>query len=423
VTVVARAQPWWSADPRAERGRPGAYLAFLGFTFVLLLAPQGSIPALGALHLAAVSVAAAVGALLYLRFDRGLPLLTMPRGAWPALGLAVWALVTAPLSMWPGGSVQIFLDLFGKSLLILWLLPQVVDTETRLWRLVVGLCLVGAVLSATALLHLGGAFLAGRADAVKEIPAFDAPLTRNPNDLALMLNLLVPLTVALGRTFRPLALRLACAALVVVEVAAIFVTFSRAGFITLAVVWVGHALRRLRGIKRAAVVVAVAAALVGPALLPQGYRQHLGTTFDVDSDPTGSSQARWKDALAATDVIADQPLVGAGLGQNVLAITKTTGDWRQVHDVYLQVAADLGLPGLALFLALLASCLAAARSVGANVDALRAPRPVVHIARGLELSLWAFIVGGLFHPAAYHFYVYYMGGLALAARAIHEEAA
>jgi hypothetical protein len=424
MILAARAPlPWWAARRLEAPRSSAAYAALVGFTFVLLLAPQESLPALAPLHLAALAALAAVFAHLYGKLARGLPVLVVPRGAGPALLLAAWALVTAPLSSWPGGSVQVFTDLLAKSVLILWLLPQVVNRESRLTRLCAGLCLAGAVLAVTGLFHMGGAFLAGRADAVKEIPAFDAPLTRNPNDLALMLNLLVPLTVAMVHVARRMLTRLACVAVVVVEVAAIIVSFSRAGFVTLAVVWTGHALRTLRGAARAAVVAAVVGALAGPALLPAGYRQHLGTTLDVDSDPTGSSQARWKDALAAVDVIAAQPLTGAGLGQNVLSITRATGTWRQVHDVYLQVGADLGLPGLILYLALLGGCLGAARSVAAHADAVRAPPPVLHLARGLELSLWAFAVGGLFHPAAYHFYLYYMGGLALAARALHEEAA
>jgi O-antigen ligase len=413
---------WWTQSRGGvDRPSPSAFVALLGFTFVLLLAPQETIPALAALHLAAVAALAAIGAHLWDRLSRGLPVLVVPRGVWPAVGLGAWALITVPFSMWPGGSISFFTDLFVKSLLICWLLPQVVDRESRLVGLVVGLCGAGAVIAATAVYHMGPMFLAGRADAVKEIIAFDAPLTRNPNDLALLTNLLLPLTVALVHVGRRLWMKVVCAAVVVVEVTAIVVSFSRAGFVTLAVVWIGHALRTLRGAARAAVIAAVVIVLAGPALLPEGYTQHLGTTLDVDADPTGSSQARWKDAVAASDVITDSPLVGAGLGQNILAITQLTGTWRQVHNVYLQVGADLGLPGLALFLALLVSCLGAARSVGANIDVLRAPSPLVHIARGLELSLWAFVVAGLFHPAAYHFYIYYIGGLALAARAIREE--
>jgi O-antigen ligase len=419
VTMATRAHvPWWAVE-RGGASRT-AFAALCAFTFVLLLAPQASHPALAALHLAAVAAVAAAVAHAMSRAARNEPVLVVPRGTGPALALGAWALATAPLSLWPGGSVQVFLDMFAKSLVICWLLPQVIDTEARLQRLVTGMCIAGGVLALYALLHLGGGFMSGDVDAVKGTGGYDAPLTRNANDLALMLNLLVPLGWALLRSARSPVVRVALAAIVAAQVAAILVTFSRAGFLTLAAVWTWHALRSLHGRAR---VTAVALALVvaaAPAFLPEGYRRFLGTTTDMSADTTGSSQARWGDAVAATGVIADQPLVGAGLGQNVLAITRETGTWRMVHNVYLQVAADLGLPGLVLFLAFLAGCLGAVRSVCRGFAVAPRPGPVLHLARGLELSLAAFVVAGMFHPVAYNFYLYYIGGLALAARSIHE---
>jgi hypothetical protein len=38
----------------------------------------------------------------------------------------------------------------------------------------------------------------------------------------------------------------------------------------------------------------------------------------------------------------------------------------------------------------------------------------------IQVSLVAFAVAALFHPSAYHFYFYYVAGLAVAARAIAE---
>jgi O-antigen ligase len=413
-------QAWWARRP--EGASAAAYFALAGFTFVLLLAPQEAFPALAALHLAFVAALAAVVAHVMGRLARGQRVLVVPRGVGPALALGLWAILTAPLSLWPGGSVSLFLELFVKSLIICWLLPQVVDSEPRLLRLVAGLCVAGGVLALYALTHLGGGFMTGEAQAVKHMGGYHAPLTRNANDLALMLNLLVPLSYVLVRVARSLLARLLLAGLLGLEVAAILVTFSRAGVLTLAVVWTGHLLRSLRGRARAVAVALIAVTLAAVAFLPASYRQHLATTTSIEADPSGSSRARWGDALAATEVIIGQPLVGAGLGQNILAITRETGSWRSVHNVYLQVAADLGLPGLALFLAFLAGCLAAVRSVARGLATAPRPPPVLHLARGLELSLWAFAIAGLFHPAAYHFYLYYVGGLALAARSIAVQA-
>ena len=45
-----------------------------------------------------------------------------------------------------------------------------------------------------------------------------------------------------------------------------------------------------------------------------------------------------------------------------------------------------------------------------------ASRDLFCLAEGVQVSLIAFAVAGMFHPVAYHFYFYYMGGLALAIR-------
>lgn len=408
----------WIA-PCAVRPAPASRLAFgalLAFTFVLLVAPQETYPALAGLRLGLVTIGVALATNLTSRYTRGLPLLALPRGSWLAIALGVWALVTVPFSYWPGGSLDLFLDLFVKSLIVFWLIPQVVDTAARLRRITAWLAVLALPLALTAVRHWAAGDFVDSGE-VHRISGYAAPLTTNPNDLALMLNLLLPLTFVLLSIYRAPLVRAALIALCALEVLGIIVTFSRAGFITLAVVWTVHLLRSVHGLRRALAALLAAGALAAIVLAPGGYSRHLRTSVDIDSDVTGSAQARWGEMVAAAGVVIDQPLVGAGLGMNVIPITHETGGWRMVHDVYLQYAADLGLPGLVLLLALFGSCLAAVRRVSRErTDELH------HIARGLELALWAFAVGGLFCPAGYHFYLFYLGGHALATRAVHEEA-
>jgi len=127
------------------------------------------------------------------------------------------------------------------------------------------------------------------------------------------------------------------------------------------------------------------------------------------------------DTLAALRFVSENPIVGAGVGMNILAMNDVRGArWKEVHNVYLEYAVDLGLPGLILFLAILAGCF---RSV-ALVRRRTAGSPRCGICscspRGSRSVLRAFVVAAVFHPVAYHFYFYYMAGLALAARATWE---
>jgi O-antigen ligase len=104
------------------------------------------------------------------------------------------------------------------------------------------------------------------------------------------------------------------------------------------------------------------------------------------------------------------------LGQNVLATREERGaDGGLVHNAYLEYAAELGLPGLALFLALFILCLKATRFVQARAREAN-DTGLFYIGEAIQLSLIAFGISAMFHPVAYHVHFYYLAGLAVAAK-------
>ena len=150
-------------------------------------------------------------------------------------------------------------------------------------------------------------------------------------------------------------------------------------------------------------------------MLPPGYLNRLNTITDIESDRTGSAQGRWEDFGAAVDVVIKNPITGVGLGQDILALNEERGaTWRSVHNVYLQYAVDLGLPGAVLFIWLLVATFRGAKRV--RVRAAREPhlRDLVVLAGGVQIALVAFAVESFFHPVAYQFYFFCIGGLAVA---------
>jgi hypothetical protein len=390
------------------------------FTVVLLLAPQAIFPALEPLHLALVAATVAIGGHLWDRTRHGEPLLTPSREVGLALALVAWSLFTAPLSYWPGGSIELLFGEFIKSVAIFWLLSEVVDTRSKLQKLAAALTALAVPLAATAVRnYISGDFIdTGPQREIQRIVGYQAPLTANPNDLALMLNLILPLSVALLWIHRRPLARAVLLGAIALDVVAVVATFSRTGFLTLSTVLVGY-LWKLR--RRAERVWAFGALGVGlfclVLFLPAGYFTHLGTIANVSADPTGSAQARLHDMIAATKVALANPLFGAGLGMNVLALNEVRGaTWRQVHNVYLEHAADLGLPGLLLFLLLFAGCVASVGRVQRRLQATGAAPDLFHLAEGIQLSLAGFAVAAFFHPVSYHFYFYYLAGLAVAVR-------
>jgi O-antigen ligase len=419
--ACAAAGEWWrpeiAAGPareRAERQAPTsglAYAALLAFTLILLLAPQHRLPLLATLRVAFLTGMLAIVAHVWNRWALGLPLARPARETRLALLLLLWTLFGLPFSYWPGGSVELLLDLYLKALVVFWLIGNLVDTLPRLQGMAWTLSLLSVPLSTGGISN----YLAGVTVSTHDrILGYDSGLTRNPNDLALMLNLILPLSVALlvsATRLRERALLLLALGL---QVVAVVLTFSRAGFLTLATTLLVYAFRLRRTRHWRLVAAGALLAAVAVAFLPSGYLERILTLRAMEADSTGSARERYSGNVAALDHVAEHPLLGAGLGMNILVLNETVGArWRAVHNTYLEYAVDLGLPGLALFLLLLVGCLRSARAARrAGAPALRA------LAEGIEISLVGFALAAVFHPAAYRFYFYYLGALALAARSV-----
>ena len=114
--------------------------------------------------------------------------------------------------------------------------------------------------------------------------------------------------------------------------------------------------------------------------------------------------------------MAQNPIIGAGIGHDMLALNEYRGraTWRSVHNAYLQYAVDLGLPGLLLFAWLHIRCFRDGETDRAPAHADDALRALGPLAAGIQVSLVAFFVAAMFHPIAYQFYFFTIAGLAVA---------
>ena len=410
-----------TARPEAPPGGAVPFVALTAFSFILLLAPQALFPVLAPLRLALVAAAIAIGGHVSSAVMSGRPVTIHTREIALVAILGGWALVTVPFSLWPGGSLALLTGIFFKSLALFGLNANLVTSARRLKALAWLFALAGVPLALTAWRHASeGRLMGGSDEAVKRIAGYEAPLTANPNDLALMLNLLLPFAAALAILDRRPLVKAVLWGICVLDAVGVVLTYSRGGFLTLMTLGTLLAIDRLKGKGLAAlVIVPVAACLaLGLWLVPPSYLQHMETITDYRSDPTGSAQARLSDMITATGIALRHPFIGAGLGMNTIALNEARDRpaWKMVHDVYLQYAVDLGLLGVGVFVALYLSCLGrarrAARSPGGPPGSDAAV--IKECGRALRNGLIAFGVAAIFHPVAYHFYFYGMGGLAVA---------
>src|SRR3989442_6809923 len=142
----------------------------------------------------------------------------------------------------------------------------------------------------------------------------------------------------------------------------------------------------------------------------------LSTIADVDADRTGSAKGRWRDTGYAIEVVAHNPIIGVGIGQDLIAMNAERGrdTWRRVHNAYLQYAVDLGIPGALLFIWLHLTCYKSARAVEKRAAKDPALRDLRQLPAGGQVRLVAVSVAAMFHPIAYQFYFFSIGGLAVA---------
>ena len=381
------------------------FYALMAFTFVVLVAPQGLLPALAPLHLALVAATVAAATHVVDRLRRAAPLTVSEPEIRLALLLFGLGILSVPTSYWIEGSVQTLLGLFGKSMIVFLLLANILVTAERL-RGMLWLLTLGSMIPAATVVkdYLSGDLVGAR------VQGYLSALTSNPNDVALTLNIVIALAVGLALASRKRGHRVALAAVIALSVAGVVVTFSRAGFIFLTTTLLLYLGRLKKG--RSGIVLLLLLLLV-LTLNVDGFIARLGTIGDVQTD--GSGRERWETIGKAFSLMATHPLTGVGVGQSIIALNDIGGvRWRHIHNVYLEIAVDLGIPALIVYLLLLSRAL---RSVAEARRAWSAHDvDLSYLAQGLEISLIGFAVAAMFYPVAYHLFFYYLLGLAVAVK-------
>ena len=389
------------------------FWSVMAFTGVLLFSPQTYVPALAPLRPALLIILVGVFSYVTDRWARGLPIFEWNRESGLIAGLGLLAALTVPFSIWPGGSLAVLFD-YAKTATIFFLLSHVVTTLSRLrlaaWLLTwmaIGLGLFALYNSLT------GAVIDQGANQDRLV-GNEGALTKNPNDLALMVNLLLPLSVGLFFASKEAWQRVFLLAAIGMEAVTVVLTYSRGGALTLGVILLVYFWKLRRRRERSFLYAGLLAALLALPVLPSSYVDRLSTITNVEADRTGSAQERMSDMIIAAKTIMANPLIGAGMGMNMLVMREARGGWLGVHNVYLEHALDLGLIGLGMFVLLLWSCIRAV----SRIQVESSSPELVFLAQGIEISLIAYATAAMFHPVSYQYYFYYIAGLAIGARTI-----
>jgi len=414
----------------AENRTDWPYLGLMVFTAMLFFRPQDLITPLRMLPMAEIAALFALGTLITGRLGRGLPLSRTTPEVIAVLAFALCILALAPFSVWMGGAIHTFTDLYAKVVLIFVLMVNTLTSPRRIeqftWLIVIA---SGYIAGRTVLDYARGINLIEN----NRVQGAVGGMFKNPNDLAL--NMVAVLPLAGLFVFRPISpIRRGVAALAgFLMLFTIVATQSRAGtvgLVAMILVLAANIVKRKPGLVFAAALVGMLAL----PLLPSSYLQRIASITDKNLDQTGSREARSILLRESYDAFLAHPLTGVGAGQfKNYNPDERQEAWRESHNVVLQVAAELGIGGVILFGFLVVRGFSGpiqtrrllrrfeadrgskGNATGAPLDPRERDLFTTH-AEVLSAALAGWFVCALFASVAYHWTFYYLLALAVVPR-------
>lgn len=420
----------------ARERRDWAFVGLLTFTAVLFFRPQDQLTALRVVPLAEIAAIGALVAMVMGRLGRGLSLsrVTPELGGVAALGAII--LCTAPFSIWMGGAVGTFTEVYVKVILIFLLMVNTLTSPKRVEQFMWLLVLTTGYIAFRAVFDYTRGFNLIENGRVR---GAIGGMFRNPNDLALNMVAVLPMAASLALRARTLVGGLMASGCAVLMIGTVIASQSRSGFVGLAVMALflgGYLLRR-----RPAVAFAAALAIVlALPLMPVSYWNRISSITDESRDQTGSREARQILLRESFAAFLQHPLTGVGAGQFTNYNPEGREQpWRESHNVVLQVAAELGVFGLLVFMFLVARGALAGTQVRRLLrraghgpprprrqhappgDASITPAEVAWLrahTAAMSAALAGWFACALFSSVAYNWTFYYVLALAIAPREI-----
>jgi O-antigen ligase len=235
---------------------------------------------------------------------------------------------------------------YGQLLLVLWMVWELAATEARQRGLLTAYVVGGYVAALDTLL-----IYRQQAGAMRRFAAGGA----DPNDMAMVLALALPMAWYLGLTSRNTLIRWLGRGFLPLGLLAIGLSGSRGGMVaaTVALLIVPLSMTKLTpGRMISAMVMLMAGGMLAVAYVPETTIERLATIgTEVEGGRIGGRGKLWRAGLQA---YAEHPIAGFGTGHFKSAITPILGPAAQVaHNSFISVLVEQGIVGFTLYLAML----------------------------------------------------------------------
>ena len=383
-----------------------AYAGLILFTVLLYARPNDLLP-IGTFPIVKIMTIGTLAVFFVERLVSGGPLSVMPKPFKYLLALAALVVLSIPVGLDPSASFDAFTDVFLKTVLVFLLMINVVTSFRRLRLMMEVTVLSGTFVALISLSDfLQGKNLVGGYRATGGVGG----IFGNPNDLALALNVLLPLAIGLALSRPSPFTKLVyggCAALLAVTSV---VTYSRAGFITMVVAGGFLLVKVARRSPVAWVFGALAAAAIVVSSPGRVFTLFQGSGGDLSA--ADSATARWNLVTRSIEVAGANPIrwtFGVGIGNfGIVSIRDQVN-----HNAYLEVFNEVGLPAMICYTLFLFSVLRITGVIGARYRKARGHRQVWLTATTIQTSLVAYAVGSSFASVAFFWYLYYPAAFAV----------
>jgi len=381
-----------------EKRREPLGFAFFGlflFMVVYFARPEDWIPGLAAIPLAKITGILIFLALTFsfcsIRWRMSLEVIFLG-----LLLVQLW--LTVPFSsVWRGGAFNVMLD-FSKVLPLVIVIYGAVRSLKRLrWILFVQSASVSAItIISIVKAHTPGGRLQG--------VLFG--MYGNSNDLALIIDISLPLCLAMALTSRSYWMKLTWTAAMLAMIYAVFLTASRGGAIALLVaallcIWqLGLKSRRFYLLLLVPFAMIVIWLYGGNSLRERFDQTNLSpATNNQSTEASKSAQQREELLFQSLKVTAQHPLLGIGPGNFAIE----SGVWLVTHNSYTQISAEGGIPAFLLYMLIFWRGFVNLKDIR---KCSKERKGIRLFSMALEASLAAYLVGSFFASDAYQLFPY-----------------
>ena len=262
-----------------------------------------------------------------------------------------------------------------------------VNSGTRLYRTL--LVAIGAVGFASLYTIRQHGVYAGGSDGFRAAGIF-----LDSNEYALVMHLWAPLAFVWASSARPMWERLFCIGCLMCIILGSTFAASRGGFLGLAAAFIFVAVRSLRPFRNLGIIIVLIVPLVMAS--PSSLLRRLKNPSEGDRQAGENRLILWKASLR---MIRSHPLLGVGFGnfRTILPLYEDPDEQVNLipHNTYLDVAAELGVPALLVFVGIMACAFRSlertrCRSLAAGLAHFS------RIAVGLQAGLISYLISAFF---------------------------